>query len=205
MGLSCGTGCSPVINLFLTTYVVRCKGDTKRSLLSFAQFFGGKASAVVVVCLAAALTGNVILDAGGYLGKYSLGFLMPAFLLVTGLYMLREMIHSRNGCEGCCGHGCGSKAKGTLADSAPAVGGFLYALTMNFGQAMILAVLFSLASALSPLLFMVLFMKLVVTKMQDDVPKLVEILRWILSILVLILGAYLLVRYLVGSPVAIAA
>jgi sulfite exporter TauE/SafE len=174
---------------------------------------------VVVVCLAAALTGNVILDAGGYLGKYSLGFLMPAFLLVTGLYMLREMIHSRNGCEGCCGHGCGSKAKGTLADSAPAVGGFLYgltpcapliilagyALTMNFGQAMILAVLFSLASALSPLLFMVLFMKLVVTKMQDDVPKLVEILRWILSILVLILGAYLLVRYLVGSPVAIAA
>ncbi len=218
MGLSCGTGCSPAISLFLSAYVVRCKGDTRRSLVSFAQFFLGKAGAVLLVCLTAALTGQTILNADGYLGKYSLGFLMPAFLAGTGIYMIWELARGRDGCHSC--HSCGGcNNKETPVDRAPVVGGFIYGLTpcaplvilagyalaMNFGQAMVLAVLFSIASAFSPLLLMMLFMKLVVTRMQDEVPKLLIALRWVLSIVVAVLGIYLLARYLLGSPVAITA
>lgn len=218
MGLSCGTGCSPAISLFLTTYVVRCKGDTRHSLVSFAQFFLGKAGAVLLVCLAAALTGQTILDTDGYLGRYSLSFLMPVFLTATGIYMVWELLHDHDGCHGCHSRG-GCKSKGNPMDGAPMACGFIYGLTpcapliilagyalaMNFGQAVVLAVLFSMASAFSPLLLMMLFMKLVVTRMQDEVPKLLNALRWVLSIAVAVLGAYLLIRYLIGSPVAIIA
>ncbi len=216
MGLSCGTGCSPVISLFLSSYVVRCQGDTKKSLLSFGQFFLGKAGAVLTVCLIAALTGMAILDSGGYMGKYSLSFLMPIFLLVTGIYMIRELWGEHKGCKDC--HGC-SGSKRAPVDGAPAVCGYIYgltpcaplillagyALTMNLGQAVILAILFSMASAFSPLLLMLLFMKLVVTRMQDEVPKLLTGLRWVLSAAVFILGAYMMIRFLMGNPITISA
>lgn len=203
MGMSCGTGCSPAISLFLSSYVFNVEGDTKKSLLAFANFFIGKASAVLLVCLAASVIGNVLIGENGYLGKYKLSFLMPLFLIVTGLYMLRKCWNEyrHKGC-GHCSKECCHTPSDKFQNVSPLIGGFFYgltpcapliilagyAVTMPVLQALTISAVFSLSCTVSPLLLMLMLTKLVAVKMHSEVPQLFRFMKIILSAAVLVMG-----------------
>lgn len=169
MGTSCGTGCSPAISLFLGSYVFHAEGDTKKSMGAFVKFFAGKAAAVILVCLAASVVGDFLIGENGYFHQYKLSFLMPLFLICSGVYMLRKcwLEHRHKGCGHCAG-GCHGGKTERFQDASPLIGGFLYgltpcapmiilagyAVTMPLGQALAIAVVFGLSCTVSPLLLM---------------------------------------------------
>lgn len=217
MGMTCGTGCSPAISLFLSNYVFQAEGDTRRSMLAFLRFFLGKAAAVVLVCLAASYVGSALIDAGGYLGRYQLRYLMPGFLILTGIYMLRKcwLQYRHKGCQsaGCSGHchapvAAGSASGETAAGEdrvqrmSPLIGGFLYgltpcaplvllagyAVTLGAHQALVLGAVFSVSCMVSPLLLVVILMRLVVVRMRSEVPAFFRIARAFMSAAVLVMG-----------------
>lgn len=209
MGMTCGTGCSPAISLFLSNYVFQAEGDTKGSMRAFLRFFIGKASAVMIVCLAASYVGNVLIDAGGYLGRYQLRYLMPGFLILTGIYMLRKCwIQYRH--KGCAGAGCSghchtpapAASEDRLQNASPLIGGFLYgltpcaplvllagyAVTLGAHQALILGAVFSVSCMVSPLLLVMVLMKLVVVRMRSEVPAFFQLAKAFMSAAVLVMG-----------------
>lgn len=209
MGMSCGTGCSPAISLFLSSYVFNVDGDTKKSLLAFVKFFIGKASAVLLVCFSASVIGNILIGENGYLGKYKLNFLMPVFLIFTGLYMLKKSwkeYHNKD-----CGH-CSGECCHTPSDKfqniSPLIGGFFYgltpcapliilagyAVTMPVLHALAISSVFSLSCTVSPLLLMLVLMKLIAVKMRREIPGLFNVLKIILSGAVLIMGCFTLLN-----------
>lgn len=207
MGLSCGTGCSPAISTFLSTYVLHAEGDTRKSFGAFAGFFSGKAASVIGVCLAASLTGTAIVESGGYFGCYDLAFLMPVFLILSGLYLIRRCVQELRGekCDHC--GGCGHK-KAKLHGSSPLIGGFIYGLTpcaplvmmagysvsLSAFRALVLGTVFSMACTVSPLLLMLFFMRLIAYKMLQEVPKLFQIIRLLMSIAVACIGVVSLIN-----------
>lgn len=213
MGLSCGTGCSPSIGTFLSTYVLHAEGDTKQSIYAFLSFFAGKAGAVILVCLIASLTGNAIVESGGYFGKFDIAFLMPAFLILSGGYLIRCCINDFryakcNSCGGCCG---GKRNIQYIQELTPMIGGFLYGLTpcaplilmagqsvsLPLFQSLLLSAVFSMACTFSPLILMLCFMKLIASKMIYEVPKLFGMIKFCMSIVVFAIGVVSLVEILI--------
>lgn len=248
MGMSCGTGCSPAISVFLSSYIFHAEGDSRVFAASFAKFFFGKTLAVLAVCSAAAAAGTSLLGESGYFGRYTLKYLMPAFLILMGIYLLHKCwSESQNkGCSHCAGHchsghigGSSNKAdsrqqiigehaitgghaisgrhavtggrkvfgghrnlRKSLTDASPLFGGFFYgltpcaplillagyAVTLPLARALILGTVFSLSCMVSPLLFMLILMKLVVVKMKQESPGFLRLSKVMISAMVLIIG-----------------
>jgi len=203
MGMSCGTGCSPAISIFLSSYVFHAEGNTRESLLAFLRFFIGKAVAILMVCAAASLLRIALVEQGGYFGRYKLSLLMPVFLILTGIYMLRRCIREMKGggcdhCHGACRYG----TKSQFTAAGPAIGGFLYgltpcvpmvlltgyAVTLPLPLSLLLGAAFSAACMISPLFLMMIFLKLVAFRMYREVPRFFTTTKAILSAGVLILG-----------------
>lgn len=190
MGISCGSGCSPMISIFLTGYVVRAEGNTQKTWRVFAKFFLGKALAVLLVCMTASLVGELFVNEDGYFGKYKFSFLMPAFLIISGIYMLVECI-SRERKKEC--SACGScRKENKITNASPLIGGFLYgltpcapliiisgyALTMFLWQALLLGIVFSITCTVAPFILICVITKLVVNKMHEEVPKMFGLVRY---------------------------
>ncbi len=205
MGLTCGAGCSPAIAMFLGNYVVQAEGEQKKTLTVFGLFYGGKAAAVLLVCTVAALVGSAVVNADGYLGRYDLDSIMPIFLLVSGLYLLYQCLieHKKYGCKEC--KKCGKRSS-YLKYSSPFLGGFIYgltpcaplvllagyAVTLPFWQAFLLGVVFSVACSVPSLFMILVFAKLLVVKIKQEVPSLLQALKYMMSAAVAGVGAYLL-------------
>lgn len=203
MGTSCGTGCSPAISLFLSSYVFHAEGDTRKSIGAFLKFFVGKAAAVILVCLAASVVGDLLIGENGYFHQYKLSFLMPLFLIGTGVYMLRRcwLEYRHKGCGHCSG-GCCAESGERFQKVSPLIGGFLYgltpcapmiilagyAVTMPLWEALTVAVVFSLSCTVSPLLLMLILMKLIAVKMQHELPTFFRVMKAVLSGAVLVMG-----------------
>ncbi|RDU24998.1 hypothetical protein [Anaerosacchariphilus polymeriproducens] len=204
MGLSCGSGCSPMISMFLTGYVVQAEGDSQKTGRVFVRFFMGKALAVLIVCLTASLVGEIFVNEGGYFGKYKFTYLMPIFLIISGIYMLMECIR-RSGKKEC--STCGScKRDNRITNVSPLIGGFFYgltpcapliiisgyALTMFLWQALILGIVFSITCTLAPFVLIFIITKLVMNKMQEEVPKMFGFVRYGIYVMIIITGVIML-------------
>lgn len=202
MGMTCGAGCSPAISLFLTSYVMKEEGKDTKGI--WFKFFMGKALAIILVCLTASLVGKVIVNEGGYLGKYAIDFVLPIFITLSGMYMMWDLYKKSKGQS--CNH-CKGCVQTTGKQIAPLLGGFLYGLTpcapmiwlvgyalsMSFLKVMILALVFSLASSCSPLIFLLIFSKLLTRHMKQDVPKLYHRLQFAMFGSLIVMGGVMLI------------
>lgn len=206
MGLTCGTGCSPAIGIFLGSYAAEAEGNQKRTMRAVISFYGGKLSAVLFVCIGAAIAGEIIVKTGGYLGCYDLQFLMPLFLSISGIYMLYQngLRYWKKGCS-TCGQ-CGRR-KSKVQIASPIIGGFIYgltpcapliiiagyAVTMSLGRALTLGIVFSVASSIPSLFLIMIFTKLIVAKIHQEVPVLLHYIKFLLSFGVAGIGIYMLI------------
>lgn len=201
MGMTCGTGCSPAISMFLSSYVVHTKGNGLESVKGFFRFFIGKATAILVVCVLSALFGQCFLTLDGYFNQYSLKWLMPLFFIISGGHMIRKSIDEFRGisCKNCGNHKANHR---TLQKYSPFAGGFLYgltpcaplvllagyALTMTIWQAILLGIVFSLACMISPMIFILIIMRMITVNVLEEVPGLFRTLKLLISAAVLVSG-----------------
>lgn len=118
-GLTCGVSCgacgTPVVNVFLSSYLFTHSGKLRRSLLSFAGFHLGKMITVALLCVLISLLGDQIVDETGNMFGVNLQMLVYAAMLVFMLVLIKKWFrdHSAasepNTCTNCGGGCCSGK------------------------------------------------------------------------------------------------
>lgn len=75
VGIGCGTCCSPVISMFLSSYVISHADGAKKGIHSFGLFFFGKLISVTLLCVTSAVIGRRFIGEDGFVGSLNLRLL----------------------------------------------------------------------------------------------------------------------------------
>lgn len=189
IGIGCGACCSPVISMFLSSYVISHADGAKKGVYSFGSFFLGKLISVTLLCMAASMAGRQFIGEDGYIGTLNLRLSVQIVMSCIGFLMaVRWFIENRKQktCKGCTE--CGKKEGKTgifavffaglaygCTPCAPLLLMIGYAFTLPLVQAAMTGVVFGLSSAFSPVLFLAAFSGALSRKMAREIP---HCLKW---------------------------
>lgn len=191
VGIGCGTCCSPVISMFLSSYVISHADGTKKGFYSFGVFFLGKLISVTLLCVASAVVGRQFIGKDGFIGSLNLRLTVQVVMSGIGLVMtIRWFLKNRKqkSCGGCRDREC-VKKEGKTGNLAVFLAGLAYgctpcapllliigyAFTLPAALAGMTGTVFGLASACSPVLLLALFSGSLSTKMAQEIP---HCLKW---------------------------
>lgn len=198
VGLGCGTCCSPIISMFLSSYVVSHSNGVKKGILSFASFFLGKLISVTFLCMVAAAVSRQFINEDGYIGGFNLRlaaqFVMSGIGTVLAIQWLLNAKKERHSCHSC--HSCGNQEGKAgiipmlcagltygFTPCAPLLLMIGYSFTLPLSFAAATGVAFSLASMASPVLLLTVITGILSKKMREEIPGCIKWFR---------LGSYVL-------------
>lgn len=198
VGLGCGTCCSPIISMFLSTYVISHANSVKKGVLSFVSFFLGKLISVSLLCVTAAVISRQFIAPDGYIGSFNLRLTAQIAMSMVGVIMVVKWIientHSHKACGAC--HSCQNIAGKTgffpmlvaglsygMTPCAPLLMMLGYSFTLPAAVAGAAGIVFSLSSMVSPVLLLVMITGALSKRIIKDIPQHIKWFR---------LGSYLL-------------
>ena len=207
VGMGCGTCCGTGVSAFLFGYLTTHAKTMKHSFRAFFCFYLGKILAVAGVCLASSLVGRRILDESGSIGGIDLHFWLDLCMIAMGIWFvykwIREFRHSD--CETC--HHCSSSAapegkfhtlmkrlsgetKGVNYPALTALGAVYgispcapllmmagYAATLSPLASVLSGSAFAMASALVPMLLLMLLTGILSSKLYKEIPQYINYFR----------------------------
>lgn len=198
VGLGCGTCCSPIISMFLSTYVISHANSVKKGILSFVSFFLGKLFSVSFLCMMAAVISRQFISPDGYIGNFNLRLVAQIAMSMVGIVMavkwIIENTKSQKACKDC--HGC-AKPQGKagflpmlaagltygMTPCAPLLLMIGYSFTLPVSLAGASGIAFSLSSMVSPILLLVVITGALSKQIAKEIPQHMKWFR---------LGSYLL-------------
>lgn len=213
VGVGCGTCCGSGISAALYGYLTTHMKNMKQSFVGFLDFYSGKLIAVILLCCTASIVGSNIIDESGNVLGVKAAIIVDIFMLAMGVWMLIGWIRERTGHKSCksCG-GCKDKHKKTeyknsnhaaligmgisygLTPCAPLILMTGYAASLPLGYATMLGVVFSLASTVSPMLFILLFSGILAGKMYKEIPQYLTWFRLACYVLLIVLFSVSLIK-----------
>lgn len=198
VGLGCGTCCSPIISMFLSTYVISHANSVKKGILSFGSFFLGKLISVSFLCMVAAAISRQFISPDGYVGNFNLRLAAQIAMSVIGIIMAAKWVIENRKSHKACGdcHGC-VKLKGKAGFWPMLAAGLTYGMTpcapllLMIGYSFTLPVplagasgiAFGLSSMVSPVLLLVMITGALSKQIAKEIP---QHIKWFQ------LGSYLL-------------
>lgn len=198
VGLGCGTCCSPIISMFLSTYVISHANSVKKGVLSFISFFIGKLLSVSFLCMMAAVISRQYISPDGYIGNFNLRLVAQIAMSMVGIVMAVkwgiENTKSQKACKDC--HSC-ANPKGKAGFWPMLTAGLTYGMTpcapllLMIGYSFTLPVpiagasgiAFCLSSMVSPILLLVIITGALSKQIAKELPQHIKWFR---------LGSYLL-------------
>jgi sulfite exporter TauE/SafE len=214
VGLSCGTACSPLVNLFLTTYTMGRFNNIRQSLQSFAYFWMGKTAIVGFLAFLSAVCGRTVIGRDGRIVNFDPRLALDGCLILTGGVLLAGIFWERkkvNACGNCAASCRCGKAPRRMPQSWPLVTmGLAYGLTPCAPLMMLLlmaailppveaiwvGLIFSLANAVSPLLVLTAVAGFISQKMRREIPQLIRVFQITVFVLFIIMGSISLFTHL---------
>ena len=206
-GITCAFGCSPQINYFLSSSVLSTSTGIRKALGIFARFYLGKIATVSAFCLAMSYIGSIVLLDHIVAYRAAVYFLLNLSFVVFGTYYVVHCIREHRG------HTCHQKCmkQKKLQLSAPIAVGAIYgaspcapmlmvlgyAATVSMPKAIALGWIFTLANAVSPLLFFVIISGYLSKKMAASIPQHVYYIRLLLGAGIIIWGIAHMLYYFV--------
>ena len=206
VGMGCGTCCGSGISAFLAGYMMTHAQNFQETLGGFLKFYLGKIFAVVSICLMTSLAGSRLLSDEGYLGQIPLAKVIDLCMIAVALWMLYDLLLEKSGRKTCahCSHAGAEEETNTVMRtpdtqnsekkiSGPAV--FLmgagygitpcapliliagYCASMPFAYAAIVGTVFAAASAVSPMLILLLISGVLAGRMYLEIPKYLDYFR----------------------------
>jgi len=210
IGLGCGTCCSPVISVFLSTYVVSHSNSVKKGIFSFVSFFLGKLTSVSFLCVAAAIIGRQFIDSNGYIGSFNLRFAAQIGMSIIGVVLAIKWavknIHPEKKCEGCT-NSCKLNGKtgfwsmftaGIVYGFTPCVPLLLmigYSITLSAAFAGAIGTIFSLSSMVSPILLLAVITGALSKRMTKELPQQIKWFQLASYLLLIVMPFVLTAKY----------
>jgi hypothetical protein len=201
IGFSCGTTCSPLVNLFLTTYTMSRFNSTRQGLRAFAYFWLGKTAVVSVLSFLSAVVGRAIISQNGRSVGFDLRLVWDSGLIFTGICLLTIILRRKRPVTAC--DNCGASCRPTQATGRwPLVAmGAAYGLTpctpllllllmvamLPPIQAVEVSLIFTLANSVSPLLFSTALAGFVSQKMHQEIPQLIRVFQ------IMVFGSFIII------------
>lgn len=185
VGLGCGTCCSPVVSAFLSSYSISHGNGVKQGLKCFLYFFAGKLAAVTFLCVISSLLGTQLVSDTGFIGGFNLRLIAQVGMSGTGAYMLLKFFCERkkSRCTSCkeCGKGGENRDKKPFplfiaglaygfTPCAPMLVILGYTFTLPLGAAVLSGAVFSLATMLSPILFVSILTGALSPRIRKEIP-----------------------------------
>lgn len=200
IGLGCGTCCSPLISIFLSTYVVSHADGVKKGVVSFIGFFFGKLASITALCVIAAAISTKFISNNGYIGWFNLRLAAQILMSAIGLTLLIKWFVSGKKKEGCVScKGCKKEAgngflpmlfAGITYGITPCTPLLLmigYSFTLPVPTAFITGVTFGLSSALSPILLLAAISGALSNRLSKEIPQYLKWFRLASYVLLMVL------------------
>jgi hypothetical protein len=207
VGLSCGTACSPLVNLFLTSYTMSGFIGFGRGLGAFGCFVLGKTMVITILAVVSAIIGSAALGENSKVFGFSLKIIADLCMILTGVILLikqKRRLKNQTGCAGCIGAGqrrsCGAPPQRTaklplvimgaacgLTPCAPMLLVLGYACLLTPLAALRLGLVFSIAGSISPMLLLTACAGFFARKMYLEIPQLVG--KWQQNIFIFLIVA----------------
>ena len=220
-GLACGMACggcgNPMTNVFLASYLFTHSGRLKRSVVSFGGFYLGKIVAVVLLCVIAAWLGSRIVDNTGRLFGFDMHLLVRFLMFSFALFLIGRWIYRARGkpqeahCEPHCGEPANTKKRplplivcgfiSGVAPCAPLVMAIGYAATLSVVDAVVIGVVFSVASSLLPLLVLVVLTGLLSGAMFREIPGKIRYFQLGAYVLIVVVSGHALIQGIQGRVI----
>lgn len=207
VGLSCGTGCSPTINMFIATYTMGNFNSFKKAIVGFLHFFLGKMTAVIGLAVLSSVLGSSIINKSGRIYGFDTTFVLDVSLILMGSFILIKSFLDRKREQGCsvCDKSC-SREKSKLMKKgrmpifligaaygitpcAPLVMILVLVSSMNPARAVFYSGIFGAASMVSPLVLLAVFAGLLSSKMHKDIPQYIDAFKIVSCVLFVVIGA----------------
>jgi ABC-type nickel/cobalt efflux system permease component RcnA len=211
-GVACGGACgNPMTKMFLGAYLFTHSGKLKRSVTAFLAFYAGKITAVVLLCVIAALLGNRIIDDYGMLFGINLLFAVQLLIFFLALVLIGRWIYlyvkppSEAPCGECNSHInkphkklpltiCGFISG--ISPCAPLILAVGYAATLSVLDAVIVGIVFSVASSVLPLLLIVVFTGVLSGAMFKEIPEKIRYFQLASYVLITAVSGYTIITLL---------
>ena len=191
VGIGCGAGCGSAASAFLTTYVITEGKGVPSSLRQILSFYLGKVLAVLLVCLTGSLLGRSFIAADGTVAGFPLNRLQYGMMLVAAFWLLYSWIRERKGCSSC--RHCAASVRLIpsfavgwaygLSPCAPLIMVLGYATFLSAGEAIVLGLIFSVASSLIPSLMVLIFSGVFSSQLKKQLGRM---LPWIQLIIYMV-------------------
>ena len=207
VGMGCGTCCGSGISAFLAGYMMTHAHNFREALGGFLKFYLGKILAVVSICLMTSLAGSRLLSDEGYLGRVPLAKVIDLCMIAAALWMLCDLLLEKSGRKSCahCSHAGPGEGTDSLVQTPDAqntekkisgAAAFLmgagYGITpcapliliagccatMPFAHAAVVGAVFACASAVSPMLILLLISGVLAGRMYLEIPKYLDYFRF---------------------------
>ena len=207
VGMGCGTCCGSGISAFLAGYMMTHAENFKEALGGFLKFYLGKILAVVSICLMTSLAGSRLLSNEGYLGQIPLAKVIDLCMIAEAFWMLYDLLLEKSGRKTCahCSRAGAEEETNTVMrtpdtqNSEKKISGaavFLmgagygitprapliliagYCASMPFAYAAIVGAVFAAASAVSPMLILLLISGVLAGRMYLEIPKYLDYFRF---------------------------
>lgn len=192
VGLGCGTCCGTGISAFLSGYIMTNAKSFKESFSGFWRFYLGKITAVVLLCMSTSVLGSALMDENGYIGPVPVVKVVDLCMVGMALYLLLDLWRDRRGKKSC--SDCRSKNSGSLGSYKPATAFLLgvgygispcapliliagYCAALPFHYAAAVGVVFAAASAISPMLLLLLLSGALSGRIYKEIPKYMDLFR----------------------------
>ena len=101
VGMGCGTCCGSGISAALYGYLTTHTKDVKQSARAFLDFFFGKFLAVILLCCAASLIGDSVIDESGRVFGVKADIIVDSVMVAMGIWLLIGWIRERRGLHSC--------------------------------------------------------------------------------------------------------
>ena len=207
VGMGCGTCCGSGISAFLAGYLMTHAQNFREALSGFFKFYLGKILAVVSICLMTSLAGSRLLSDEGYLGQVPLAKVIDLCMIAVAFWMLYDLLLEKSGrktCAHCSRAGAEEETntvmrtpdtqnfKKKISGAAVFLMGAGYGITpcapliliagccatMPFAHAAVVGAVFACASAVSPMLIMLLISGVLAGRMYLEIPKYLDYFRF---------------------------
>lgn len=206
-GLGCGTACggacgNPMTNVFLASYLLTHSGKLKRSLFSFISFYAGKIISVVLLCVIAALLGSRIIDETGRIFGLNMQFTVQLLMFLFALVLIGRWFYKARKFR----PRCGGRRKRSLpmlvcgfisgvSPCAPLILAVGYAAGLTVADAVVIGVVFSVASSALPLLVLTVLTGLLSGAMLKEIPHKIRYLQLGAYVVVAVMSGYTMMQY----------
>ena len=196
VGMGCGTCCGSAAGAFFSGYLMTHARSFRESFGGFLRFYLGKVLAVALICLASSLAGSRLLDEEGYIGLVPMMKVVDLCMIAMAAWMLYDLYRERTGRKKCahCDHGGAGSAAAEdrspdqdhkmsgiaifimgagygITPCAPLILIAGYCAALPTLQAVAVGSVFAIASALSPMLLLLLISGVLAGRMYREIPR----------------------------------